>query len=102
MNTRQAKKVVRNQAIQCRRHYDGPADIRTAGRVNSPESRYCVALRIHLRKLDRETTERAPGAIERCADLYRQMTADRITCLSGIANDWSPGAASVVSSEVSR
>lgn len=81
MKTRQAKKIVKRQAIRCRRRIDGPEDITTAGRRSYGEATYQKALRIVLRKMDRELTERKPGAIERLARLDKEKTAARLNML---------------------
>lgn len=78
MKTRQAKKIVRRQAIRCRRRIDGPEDVTTAGTRIYPEGTYQKALRKVLRKMDRELTERRPGAIERLAGLNRERNALRV------------------------
>ena len=78
MRTRQAKKIVKRQIIRCRRRIDGPEDITTGGRASYAEGVYQKALRIILRKMDRELKERAPGAIERLAGLNRERNALRV------------------------
>lgn len=81
MKTRQAKKIVKRQAIRCRRRIDGPEDILTGGSRTYSEATYRKALRIILRKRDKELTERKPGAIDRLADLNRQQNAARLAVL---------------------
>lgn len=81
MNKRQAKKIVKNQSITCRARLDKPAKVRTAGRIDYGEAKYRKALRIVLRKMDRELEERAPGAIERLAELNRQRNTARLQML---------------------
>jgi hypothetical protein len=90
MRSRQAKKIAKSQAIDCRCRIDGPATIRTGGRVHYAESQYRNALSLYLRKLDREATERAPGAIERCAALNQKLNSDRLSYLLALADDWTP------------
>lgn len=81
MTSRQAKKIVKRQAIRCRRRIDGPEDITTAGRHTYPEATYRKALRVIHRKMDRELTEREPGAIARLAALDAERTQARIEVL---------------------
>ena len=81
MNKRQAKKIVKNQAITCRARLDKPAKVRTAGRIDYGEAKYRKALRIVLKKMDQELVERAPGAIDRLAALDREKTAARLQML---------------------
>lgn len=81
MTSRQAKKIVKNQIITCRKRQDQAAKIRTAGRIDYGEATYRKALRIILRKMDRELTERQPGAISRLADFNRQRNAARLQML---------------------
>lgn len=81
MKTRIAKKIVKRHAIRCRRRIDGPEDITTGGRAPYAEGVYQKALRIILRKMDRELKERAPGAIERLAGLNRERNAARLRML---------------------
>lgn len=81
MKTRQAKKIVKNQTIICRKRQDQAAKVRTAGRIDYGEPTYQKALRIILRKMDRELAVRAPGAIERLAELNRQKNAARLRAL---------------------
>jgi hypothetical protein len=79
MTSRQAKKIVKRNAIRYRRRADGPEDMGT-GHVYS-ESTYRKALRIILRKMDRELVERQPGAIERLAALNAKRNAARVNLL---------------------
>lgn len=81
MKTRQARKIVKNQAIRCRRRIDGPEDVTTAGRHAYPEATYQKALRVIHRKMDRELTDRQPGAIARLAALDAERTQARIEVL---------------------
>ena len=81
MKSRQAKKIVKRHAIRCRRHIDGPEDITKGGRRSYPEATYRRALRIIHRKMDRELTERKPGAIERLAGLNQERNAARLRML---------------------
>lgn len=81
MTSRQAKKIVKRQAIRCRRRIDGPEDTLTGGSRVYSEATYRKALRIILRKRDKELTERKPGAIERLADLNREQNAARLAVL---------------------
>lgn len=90
MNTRQAKKIVKSQTIECRIQFNGAATIRTGGRNSYAEGQYRKAIGIHLRDLDREAAERTPGAIERCANLNRKMNAERVAYLIACSADWSP------------
>jgi hypothetical protein len=82
MTQRQARKIVKNQAIRCRRRIDGPEDVTTAGRHRYPEATYRKALRIIHRKMDRELVERKPGAISRLAALDAERTQARIEVLT--------------------
>jgi hypothetical protein len=81
MKTRQAKKIIQRQAIRCRRRIDGPEDVTTAGRRTYPEATYRKALRVIHRKMDRELTDRKPGAISRLAALDAERTQARIEVL---------------------
>lgn len=81
MKTRIAKKIVKRQAIRCRRRIDGPEDITTAGAIAYVESTYRKALRILHRKLDREMMAREPGAIRRMASINQDLNAARLQVL---------------------
>lgn len=85
MKTRIAKKIVKRHAIRCRRRVDGPEDVTTGGRHTYPEATYQKALRIIHRKMDRELTERKPGAIERLAGLNKERNAIRVQYLKARA-----------------
>lgn len=85
MKTRQAKKIVKRHAIRCRRRIDGPTDVLTGGEITYAEGVYQKALRIINRKIDRELTERKPGAIERLAQLNRDRNAARVEVLKSRA-----------------
>ena len=80
MTSRQAKKIVNNQAIYCHDWSSG-ALIATGGRYSYPEARYRKALRIVLKKMDRELQLRKPGAIARLAALDAERTQARIEVL---------------------
>lgn len=82
MTSRQARKIVKRQAIRYRRRIGGPENI-TAGGHDYGEAAYQKALRIVLRKMDRELRERRPGAIARLAELNRQRNALRLRALTG-------------------
>lgn len=77
MTSRQARKIVKQQIIRCRSIIYGPEDIVTGGTVEYPEHIYRRALRILRRELDREIREPKPGAIARCAALYREINLVR-------------------------
>jgi hypothetical protein len=85
MTSRQAKKIVKRHVIRCRRRIDGPANITTAGVHTYAEGVYQKALRILLRKLDREASAREPGAIQRIAAINQGINAARLQVLKARA-----------------
>ena len=81
MKTRQAKKIVRNQIIRCRSRMEGPEDIVTGGRKDYGRARYDKAMRLLLRKLDRERKDPKDGAIARIGKIHSQMNWARVQYL---------------------
>jgi hypothetical protein len=81
MKTRIARKIVKTQEIRCRSRFGGPENIRTAGRISFPEAKYQKALRLLLRRMDRETAKPSDGSVMRCAGIQKEMTAARLKML---------------------
>ena len=85
MKKRQAKKIVKQNLICCARYFGGPEQVATAGSIQYPEHTYRKALHTLLRQMEREARIKAPGCIERMAEINNDMTQERLRYLVGKA-----------------